>query len=135
MLGALPTSLGEAQACRCLQVVVVPTHRGFDERLAVAAELARPRYLVSELGAVKSSSSERAAWRKGAQMIENFRRRFSIDDHEHAFGDRRALRNLDIAVFSEAAETRLKLRQAARVIEPSSPGAGRHSPASLGRSR
>jgi conjugative relaxase-like TrwC/TraI family protein len=135
VLGALPTSLGEAQACRCLQVVVVPTHRGFDERLAVAAELARPRYLVSELGAVKSSFSERAAWRKGAQMIENFRRRFSIDDHEHAFGDRRALRNLDIAVFSEAAETRLKLRQAARVIEPSSPGAGRHSPASLGRSR
>jgi len=50
VLGALPTGVREAQASRCVQVVITAPHRTAEERLGVAAEVARPRYLVSELG-------------------------------------------------------------------------------------
>jgi conjugative relaxase-like TrwC/TraI family protein len=135
VLGALPPAVREAGASRCVQIAIAPSHRSFEERTGVAAEVARPRYLVSDLGAVKSRPRERAAWREGARVIEAFRRRWSIDDREHALGDRRTLRNLESAALGDVAETRLNLRQATRMIEPSLASPGRHLPASLGRSR
>ena len=118
VLGALPARVAESQACRFVQVAVAPGHRSAEERLAIAAELARPRYLVSELGAVRSRPGERAVWREGARAIEAFRRRWSIGDGDEAVGDRRTLRDLEPAALAEASETRLKVREVMGSIDP-----------------
>ena len=122
-------------ASRFVQVAIAPVHRDPRERLAVAAELARPRYLVSELGAARSLPDERASWRRGAVAIETFRRRWSIDDSEHALGDRRTVRQLDGAALADAALTRLEVRRATTSVERSAPGSRRRSPETMGRSR
>jgi hypothetical protein len=66
--------------------------------------------------------------------IETFRRRWSIDDPEHALGDRRTLRQLDTAL-ADAALTRLEVRRATTSVEWSAPGSRRRSPETMGRSR
>ena len=91
VLGPLPSGVGDVPAAGCVQVAIVPFQASGTERLGRAAEVARPRHLVSELGSVRSSPSDRSAWRAGATAIETFRRRWSIDDPEHAFGDRSAV--------------------------------------------
>jgi hypothetical protein len=67
--------------------------------------------------------------------IETFRRRWSIDDPEHALGDRRTMRQLDGAALADAALTRLEVRRATTSVERSAPGSRRRSPETMGRSR
>ena len=133
-IGSAPTRVREA-ASRFVQVAVAPVHRGPQERLAMAAEVARPRYLVSELGATRSLPGERASWRRGAVAIETFRRRWSIDDPEHALGDRTTVRQLDSAALADAAQTRLEVRRATTSVERSALGWRSRSPEAMGRSR
>ena len=133
-VGSVPTRVRQA-ASRFVQVAIAPVHRDPQERLGVAAEVARPRYLVSELGAARSLPDERASWRRGAVAIETFRRRWSIDDPEHALGDRRTMRQLDGAALADAALTRLEVRRATTSVERSAPGSRRRSPETMGRSR
>lgn len=131
VLGALPTGVRDVLAGECVHVAIVASRCSAAERLGRAAEVARPRYLVSELGAIRSGGPDRSAWRAGATAIEAFRRRWSIDDREHAVGDRSTLRSLGIAALGDAAETRFEIRQAFR----STPAMGRHSLEAPGRSR
>jgi hypothetical protein len=131
VLGALPTGVRDVTTGECIHITIVASRCSAAERLGRAAEVARPRYLVSELGAIRSGGSDRSAWRAGATAIEAFRRRWSIDDHEHAVGDRSALRSLGIAARGDVAETRLEIRQALR----SAPTMVRRSLEAPGRSR
>ena len=135
VLGPLPAGAREAGTVGCVQVAIVPAHSSGTQRLGRAAEVAKPRYLVSELGTLPSGTSERAAWRAGATVIEAFRRRWSIDDHQHAVGDPTRLRSLGLSAVGEAAETRLKVRQALRSIEPPSRAVRRQGLEAPGRSR
>ena len=127
VLGALPSGVRDLPPARCVHVTIVASHASAAERLGRAAEVARPRYLVSELGVIPSSSSGRSAWRDGAKAIETFRRRWSIDDRTHAVGDQRTLRSLGSAAAGEEAATRLQVRQALRSIDRAPPARGRHS--------
>jgi hypothetical protein len=135
MYGALPAAVASGRGARCVQVVIASTHLAPQATIAVAAEAARPRYLLSELGAVRSSSSARAAWREGAGLIETFRRRWSIDDGARAFGDSRSLKNLDLAALQELTETRRKLHELSRTIGFSRQGIDRGMTQRSGRSR
>jgi conjugative relaxase-like TrwC/TraI family protein len=134
VLGALPNGLADVAPGECVHVAIVSPQRQASERLGRAAEVARPRYLVSELGAVCSRTSDRAAWRAGATVIESFRRRWSIDDHERAVGDRTTLRSRGLAAAGDVAETMLELRKALRTIEIATPST-RRTLESPGRSR
>ena len=133
VLGTLPNGVGAVAPRECVHVAIVPPQCQAGERLGRAAEVARPRYLVSELGAVRSSAPDRAAWRAGATVIETFRHRFAIVDHEHAIGDPTTLRSLDRA--GDVADTRLELRNALRTMEQDAPSMGRRTPGSRGLSR
>jgi conjugative relaxase-like TrwC/TraI family protein len=133
VLGALPNGIGAVAPGECVQVAIVPPQCGAGERLGRAAEVARPRYLVSELGPVRSGASDRSAWRAGATVIEAFRRRFAIDDHDHAIGDPTTSRSLDRAL--DVADTRLELRRTLRRMERETPALGRRTPGSQGLSR
>ena len=135
VLGALPAGVREAGTVGCVHVAIVPAHSSDTQRLGRAAEVAKPRYLVSELGTVPSGTLDRAAWHAGATVIEAFRRRWSIDDHQHAVGDRTRLRSLGLSAVGDAAETRLKVRQALRSIEWASPAVRRQGLEAPGRSR
>ena len=135
VLGALPNGAMGVAPGECVHVAIVSHQCSADERLGRAAEVARPRYLVSELGAVRSDGADRSAWRAGATKIEAFRQRWSIDDQEHAFGDRSTLRSLGRAAAVEAAETRLKFRDALGLTERAVPLAVRRTPEAPGRSR
>ena len=119
----------------CVHVAIVSPQCSADERLGRAAEVARPRYLVSELGAVRSGGSDRSAWRAGATKIEVFRRRWSVDDQEHAVGERNVLRSLGRAAVGDAAETRLKVRDALGLTEQAMPSVVRRTLGAPGRSR
>jgi len=121
VLGPLPPRLKAMGDHECLHVAIVAPHRSRAERTGRAAEVARPSYLVSELGPVPSGSSSRRAWRDGARAIEAFRRRWSIEDPERAIGDRKSLRSLEIAAVGDAAETSLKVRRALRSLDRASP--------------
>jgi hypothetical protein len=134
VLGALPNGVAGVAPTECVHVAIVSPQCSAGERLGRAAEVARPRHLVSELGATRSGGSDRSAWRAGATAIEAFRLRWSIDDHEHAVGDRSTLRSLGLAAAADLAETRLKLRNAIRTIELAAPRRGRTLEAP-GRSR
>ena len=134
VLGALPNGVAAVAPTECVHVAIVSPQCSAGERLGRAAEVARPRHLVSELGATRSGGSDRSAWRAGATAIEAFRLRWSIDDHEHAVGDRSTLRSLGLAAAADLAETRLKLRNAIRTIELAVPRRGRTLEAP-GRSR
>jgi hypothetical protein len=133
VLGTLPNGAGAVAPSECVQVAIVPAQCQPGERLGRAAEVARPRYLVSELGAVRSSASDRSAWRAAATVIESFRHRFAIDDHEHAIGDPVTLRSPDRA--RDAADTRLELRRTLRKMDREAPSMGRRTPGSQGLSR
>jgi hypothetical protein len=135
VLGSLPNGVTDLAPGECVHVAIVSPQCSVAERLGRAAEVARPRYLVSELGATRSSGSDRSAWRDGATAIEAFRRRWSIDDQEHAVGDRTTLRSLGLAAAGDVAETRLKLRNAVRTIERPVPAVGRRTPEAPGRAR
>ena len=75
---------------------------------------------------MRSSPSDRSAWRAGAAAIETFRRRWSIDDPEHAFGDRSAvLARGARGAAGDLAETKLKVRAAVRALELSRRRRGR----------
>lgn len=117
VLGALSSSVALPGTAERSHVVIVSSHSSPGERLGRAAELARPSYLVSELGPVPTSPSQRAVWREGASVIETFRHRWSIDDRAQALGDAETLRSGDLRAFGEAAEARSKLRQATRSVE------------------
>jgi conjugative relaxase-like TrwC/TraI family protein len=119
VLGALPAGLVPPRGKVRAQVVIVSPRLASTERLAKAAEVARPGYLVSELGPVPADHFDRAVWREGASVIESFRRRWSIDDGVQALGDARTLRSGDLKAFGDAAETRAKLRQAIGPIDRS----------------
>jgi hypothetical protein len=134
VLGALPNGVAGVAPTECVHVAIVSPQCSAGERLGRAAEVARPRHLVSELGATRSGGSDRSAWRAGATAIEAFRLRWSIDDHAHAVGDRSTLRSLGLAAAADLAETRLKLRNAIRTIELAAPRRGRTLEAP-GRSR
>jgi len=125
VLGRLPTGVGDLAPSECIQVAIVASRCSPAERLGRAAEIARPQYLVSEIGATRFAGSERSAWRCAATTIESFRRRWSIDDHEHAVGGRSTSRSLGLLAASDQAETRLKIRQALRGIEPMVKAIGR----------
>ena len=135
VLGTLPNGFAGVAPSECVHVAIVSPECPAVERLGRAAEVARPRYLVSELGAVRSGGSDRSAWRAGAAAIETFRRRWSIDDHEHAVGDRSTLRSLGRAAACDVAETRLELANALRRIERATPSMGRRPLEAPGRSR
>jgi conjugative relaxase-like TrwC/TraI family protein len=135
VLGSLPNGVTDLAPGECVHVAIVSPQCSVAERLGRAAEVARPRYLVSALGATRSSGSDRSAWRDGATAIEAFRRRWSIDDQEHAVGDRTTLRSLGLAAAGDVAETRLKLRNAVRTIERPVPAVGRRTPEAPGRAR
>ena len=85
------------------------------------AALSRCRARDDPIGA----RSDRSAWRAGAVAIEDFRRRWSIDDPEHAVGDR------DAALASPSA-LRRRRRRGSRSARRS--GRSRGSP-SAGRRR
>jgi len=136
VLGALPAGVRGRADLSVAQVAIVPgQHLSDAERVGRAAEVARPQYLVSELGAVPSQPSARSAWRSGATAIEVFRRRWSIDDPDHAFGERSSLRDRGVSAVVDLAETRLEVSRAVRAIELVSPTRGRRLHAGLGRSR
>lgn len=126
VLGPLPPRLKAMAGQSCVHVAIVAPHRSPAERIGRAAEVARPSYLVGELGPVPASSSSRAAWRDGARAIEAFRLRWSIEDPERAIGDRRTLRSLEISAVGDAAETNLRIRQALRFLGRASPELSRH---------
>ena len=98
-------------------------------------KVARPRYLVSELGPVPSAISDRAAWREGAFAIRSLRRHLSIDDPDHAVGDRRSLRSLERGATGQVAETRHKVRQALRSLRRATPSLQVSGPEERGLSR
>jgi len=133
VLGTLPNGVGAVAPRECVHVAIVPPQCQTGERLGRAAEVARPRYLVSELGAVRSGAPDRSAWRAGALVIETFRHRFAIDDREHALGDPHTLRSLGLA--GDGAGTRLELRRALQTMERDAPAVGRRTPGSQGLSR
>ncbi len=135
VLGALPNGAMDVAPGECVHVAIVSPQCSAGERLGRAAEVARPRYLVSELGAVRSDGADRSVWRAGATKIEAFRRRWSIDDQGHALGDQSMLRSLGRAAAGEAAETRLKFRDALGLTERAMPLAVRRTPEAPGRSR
>ncbi len=54
--------------------------------LGRAAEAARPRYLVGELGRPGGGLAEREAWRAAAVAVEGYRQRWGVQDHTRAFG-------------------------------------------------
>jgi hypothetical protein len=132
-LGTLP-ELRRARSDRFVHVGVVGEHLAPTVRLARAAELARPPYLVSELGTVPAAPADREVWRRGAAVIESFRRRWSIEDKEHAFGDKSTLRSLDVVAYGEAVEASVKARQLRRSMGAQSPGLARR-PAERAMSR
>ncbi len=134
-LGALPSGIKDAHALGCIHVAIVPAHRSEAYRLGRAAEVARPRYLLTELGPVRSGISEREAWRDGAAAIESLRRRWSIEDPDRAVGDHRALGSLEIGAVGDVAQTRLKVRQALRSIERATPSTQRQRAEPPGLSR
>jgi conjugative relaxase-like TrwC/TraI family protein len=135
VLGTLPRGVPAEQAEVSVHVAVVPRQVSPADRVGRAAEVAQPKYLVSELGAVPEALSERAAWRKGAAAIEAFRRRWSITDRDHAVGDRRALQSLEVDGREELAATTLELDRALRSSERALAGLARHGPAGPGRAR
>jgi conjugative relaxase-like TrwC/TraI family protein len=114
VLGALPVGVAESLGDGLSHVAVVPAQLSPADRIGRAAEVARPRYLISKLGPIPGSLSERAHWRHGATAIETFRQHWSITDHEHAFGDSATLRSLELKAPVEMAETRLELHRALR---------------------
>ena len=117
VLGLIPPHIRPEVSPDAVQVVIVARHRSIDERRGRAAELARPGYLVGELGPVPLLPAQRAAWRKGASAIEAFRERRSIEDQEHAFGSSKPLRSLEVAALADMAETQVKVRRALRSLE------------------
>ena len=133
VLGRLPK--GVAASSECVQVAIASPRLSAAERLGRAAEVAGPRYLVSELGPVPSRGPDRSAWRAGATAIEAFRARWSIDDREHALGDRSTMRALGPVAVGDLAETRLDLRHAASTLEARTPGRGRRPLEAPGRGR
>ena len=135
VLGPLPSGLGDVPAAGCVHVAIVPFQASGTERLGRAAEVARPRHLVSELGSVRSSPSDRSAWRAGATAIETFRRRWSIDDPEHAFGDRSAVLARGVGAAGDLAETKLKVRAAVRALDLATPARARRTREVPDRSR
>ena len=135
VLGTLPSGVRGVGPTECVHVAIVSSQCSAAERLGRAAEVARPHYLVSELGAIRSGSPERSAWRAGAAAIEAFRRRWSIEDPERAVGDRGTLRRLGLAAAGDVAETRLKLRQAVRALERATPAMDRRTMEAPGLSR
>lgn len=130
VLGGLPSGVKDARVSDCVHVTVVPAHQPEVYRLGRAAEVARPRYLLSELGPVLRDPSGRATWRKGAVVIENLRRRLSIGDPDRALGDRRTLRSRE--AVGDLAEARLELGRALRSIERAGPTATTARNASAG---
>ncbi len=135
VLGALPPGVRERAARSLAHVAIVPGHLSEAERVGRAAEVARPQYLVSELGTVPSQPSARSAWRSGATAIEVFRRRWSVDDPERAFGERSSWRARGMSAVVDLAEARREIGHAVREIELVTPKTGRHMQAGLGRSR
>ena len=133
VLGALPNAVRGVAPGECVHVAIVSPEFRAGERLGRAAEVARPRYLVSELGTVRSRSFDRSAWRAGARVIETFRQRFAIDDHERAVGDPRALRSLGHT--ADVADTRLELGRLLRTMESETPSIPRRARESPGLSR
>jgi len=125
VLGALPagarTGASTLPPAQCVHVAIAPPDASPGERLGRAAEVARPVYLVSELGEVPTRAPERSAWRAGAAVIETFRRRWSIEDPIRAFPAPGALRELGSVAVSDLAETRLMAREAARALELATP--------------
>ena len=136
VLGPLPSGLGDVPAAvGCVHVAIVPFQAPGTERLGRAAEVARPRHLVSELGSARSSPSDRSAWRAGATAIETFRRRWSIDDPEHAFGDRNAVLARGVGAAGDLADTKLKVRAAVRALDLATPARARRTREVPDRSR
>ncbi len=135
VLGTLPSGLAGLAPGECVHVAIVSPQRSTADRLGRAAEVARPLYLVSELGAVRSGGPDRSAWRDGATAIETFRHRWSIEDGEHAVGDRSTQRSFGLAGLRDLAETRLELKSAIRAIQPRTPPLGRRTLEAPGRSR
>jgi conjugative relaxase-like TrwC/TraI family protein len=117
ILGPIPTRVRAEVSSDTVQVVIVARHRSNSERRGRAAELARPGYLLAELGPVPFAPAQRAAWREGASAIEAFRQRWSIKDLEHAFGSPKPLRSLDTKGVGDMAETKLNVRRALRSLE------------------
>jgi conjugative relaxase-like TrwC/TraI family protein len=110
MLGALPAGFRDVAPDGCVHVAVVSPQNSGAQRLGRAAEVARPSYLLSELGPVQSGIPDRRAWRAGAAALEGFRRKWSIDDREHAVGDRATLRSHGSAALIDVVEVRHKIR-------------------------
>ena len=125
VLGALPSGVGSVAPGECVHVAILSPRCEAVERLGRAAEIARPRYLVSELGPARWRGPDRSAWRAGATVVEAFRRRWSIEDREHPVGERGTLRSLGLRATGDAAETRLKLRRVVQSLEALTPSVGR----------
>ena len=84
---------------------------------------------------MRSSPSDRSAWRAGAAAIETFRRRWSIDDPEHAFGDRSAVLARGNGAAGDLAETKLEVRAAVRALDLATPARARRTREVPDRSR
>jgi hypothetical protein len=95
----------------------------------VAVRLDPPAYLVKELGERPGDGSERAAWDRGARVIEEFRSEHGIRDKDHALGREpqrgrigeraptQAERSRQIAREQAQRQLRLQQRQLAKVKE------------------
>ena len=116
VLGPLPDRHKSSRRTGCVQVAVVPPSVPEADRLGRAAEVARPSYLVAELGPVPTRPAERTAWRGAATAVESFRHRWSIDDAERALGARSVLGGGPTAA-RDLAETKLKVGRALRAID------------------
>lgn len=65
---------------------VVHRRSGEERPLARAVECAPPPYLTAEIGPRPAGRPERQLWRSAAVRIEDFRRRWAIDDRDRALG-------------------------------------------------
>jgi hypothetical protein len=135
VLGALPKGCRDVPPEACVHVTVVSPRDSGSQRLGRAAEIARPGYLVSELGPLPSRLPDRRAWRAGAAALEDFRLKWSIGDSLHALGDRALLRSLEPAALSDLAETRREIRTTLRAHARTTPALGRQNLEVPSRSR
>jgi conjugative relaxase-like TrwC/TraI family protein len=135
MLGSLPSGARPIAPTQCVHVAIVAPSCSPGATLARAAEVARPDYLLSELGSPPMSRSGRQAWREGVTAIEEFRQRWPGEGQLRNGGDPGAGRSQGQELRLAQAERRLKVNRVLRSIEMDNPGAQRDVVALAGRMR
>jgi conjugative relaxase-like TrwC/TraI family protein len=78
-----------------------------------AAVIARPAYLVNELGPYPHRRSKRRAWQRAAMRIEVYRQEFGINDQQRALGEK----SQDLQQRSALREVRREIERARRQLD------------------